>query len=187
MKPLAGPGATPIRRVSSASLSACIPSQTVSLRVAGAVGVVQQQQVELVDAAALEAALGRHPQVARVLLRAAQARVGEAREALGAVALALVEVVTDGADDADLLAGEPLSGSVCANALPSARPSNVSASPAPYASAVRTVGISASGVISAWKRSSSSGSPKCMKRPPLQVPIAVRVGSSPGLSALIAS
>src|SRR4051794_25145787 len=27
-------------------------------------------------------------------------------------------------------------------------------------------------------RSSSSGSPKCMKRPPLQVPTAVRVGSS---------
>ena len=70
--------------------------------VAGAVGVVQQQQVELVDAAALEAALGRHPQVARVLLGPAQARVGEARKALGAVALALVEVVTDGADDADL-------------------------------------------------------------------------------------
>src|SRR3954465_2212507 len=31
---------------------------------------------------------------------------------------------------------------------------------------------------SAIKRSSSSGSPKCMKRPPLHVPTAVRVGSA---------
>ncbi len=72
-------------------------------RVAGAVRVVQQQQVELVDAAALEAALGRHLQVARVLLRSAQTRVREARKALSAVAFAVIEVVADGADDADLI------------------------------------------------------------------------------------
>src|SRR5215217_4226750 len=40
-----------------------------------------------------------------------------------------------------------------------------------------TVRSSPSGRSSAASRSSSSGSPKCMKRPPLQVPIAVRVGS----------
>src|ERR671914_1335560 len=40
-----------------------------------------------------------------------------------------------------------------------------------------TVRMRSSGVRSAARRSSSSGSPKCMKRPPLQVPIAVRVGS----------
>src|SRR5215207_8644984 len=41
-----------------------------------------------------------------------------------------------------------------------------------------TVRSRSSGRSSAARRSSSSGSPKCMKRPPLQVPIAVRVGSS---------
>src|SRR6187402_153650 len=40
-----------------------------------------------------------------------------------------------------------------------------------------TVRRSSSGRSSATMRSSSSGAPKCMKRPPLQVPIAVRVGS----------
>src|ERR1700742_2386563 len=60
--------------------------------------------------------------------------------------------------------------------LCSARPSMVSASPAPYTSAVSTVSIPFPGVISAWKRSSSIASPKCMKRPPLQVPTATRPG-----------
>src|ERR687891_1063403 len=45
-----------------------------------------------------------------------------------------------------------------------------------------TVRIRSSGRSRAISRSSSSGSPKCMKRPPLQVPIAVRVGSSPGIA-----
>ena len=67
---------------------------------------MQQQHVELVDSAALEAALGRHPQVARVLLGAAQARVGEAREALGAVTLTHIEVVAHRANDADLVTRE---------------------------------------------------------------------------------
>ena len=66
--------------------------------VADAVGVVQEQDVEVVDAAALEAALGRLAQVARVLARRAVGR-GEAREALGAVALRAVEVVADRADE----------------------------------------------------------------------------------------
>src|SRR5579884_830523 len=60
-----------------------------------------------------------------------------------------------------------------------ARPSILSASPVPYTSAVITVRIVASGVISATKRSSSSGCPKCMNRPPLQVPIASGPGSMP--------
>jgi hypothetical protein len=56
---------------------------------------VQQQQVEGIDAAALEAALDGHAQIIGVTLRTAQARVGEAREALRALALALVEVMPD--------------------------------------------------------------------------------------------
>ena len=60
---------------------------------AGAVGVVQQQHVEPVDAAAFEAALGRHPDVVRVRALGAQTRIGEARIALRAFAPALVEVV----------------------------------------------------------------------------------------------
>jgi hypothetical protein len=66
---------------------------------AAPVGVVEQQQVERVGAEALQAALGGHAQVAAVLPGAAQARVGEAREALRAVALALVEVVAHGAHE----------------------------------------------------------------------------------------
>ena len=69
-------------------------------RVADAIGVVQEQQVEAVGPDALQRALGRHAQVRRVLLGPAQARVGEAREALGALALAFVEVVAHGADQA---------------------------------------------------------------------------------------
>src|SRR5439155_578952 len=41
-------------------------------------------------------------------VRAAQRRVGEAREALGALALAVVEVVADGADEAERRAVEAL-------------------------------------------------------------------------------
>ena len=122
VNPLAGPGATPIARVRPvlAQRGHALPDR--GARVAGAVGVVQQQHVEGVDAQALERALGRHPQVGGVLVRAAQARVGEAREALGALALALVEVVADRADQRVVVAvGTPAS----------ARPSSVSASPAP--------------------------------------------------------
>jgi len=61
---------------------------------------VEQQDVEAVDAQALEAALGRHPHVVGVAVRAPQARVGEAGKALRAVALALVEVVSYGPNDA---------------------------------------------------------------------------------------
>src|SRR5271167_2828906 len=53
----------------------------------------------------------------------------------------------------------------------------MSASPAPYTSAVITVSMPPPGRSSAVRRSSASGSPKCMKRPPLQVPMAVLVGS----------
>jgi len=100
---------------------------------------VQQQQIEAVDAAALEAAFGRRPQIARVPVGAAQRRIGESGEALGAVALAFVEIVSD-----------------------RARPSIVSASPAPYTSAVMTVSIPPPGRTIAANRSSSIASPKCM-------------------------
>jgi hypothetical protein len=69
-------------------------------RVADPVGVVEEQEVERVGADPLQRALGRHAQVRRVVVLAAQARVGEAGEALGALALAGVEVVPDGADQA---------------------------------------------------------------------------------------
>ena len=65
---------------------------------------MQQEDVEGVDPEALEAALGRHADVAGVLVGAAQRRVGEAWEALRAVALGGVEVVSDRADDAVVLA-----------------------------------------------------------------------------------
>ena len=75
-------------------------------RVAGAVGVVQEQEIERAGADALERPLRRHPDVVGVAVRAAQARVGEAREALRPLALARVEVVADRADDAVAVAVE---------------------------------------------------------------------------------
>ena len=106
VKPLAGPGATPRRPVEPVVADGAQRLPDGLARVAGAVGVVQQQQVEGVDPDPLEAALGGHPHVVGVLgpARPAQARVGEARVALGALALALVEVVPDRADDADAVA-----------------------------------------------------------------------------------
>ena len=98
VKPLAGPGATPYgpREARVAQRGHALPDR--GARVARAVGVVQQQHVEGVDAQALQGALGGHPQVGAVLGLAAQPRVGEAREALRALALALVEVVAHRAD-----------------------------------------------------------------------------------------
>ena len=109
MNPFAGPGATPSRRVRPcvAQLRHALPDGLAG--VAGAVGVVQQQQVEALDAAALEAALGRHAQVAGVVARTAQRSIGEARKALRRRALALVEVVTDRADEAVGVAVSPAS------------------------------------------------------------------------------
>ena len=152
------------RRARPCSRSARMPSHTASLRVADAIGVVQQQHVEAVDAAALEAALGGHAQVLGVALGPAQARVGEAGEALAARR----------AHPRRSRARRRPPGSSCSRRRPaSARPS----------SAVRValavdVGCdhrvdAAPGRSSEIRRSSSSGSPKCMKRPPLQVPIAV--------------
>jgi hypothetical protein len=90
-------------------------------RVARAVRVVQQQQVEAVGAAALQRALRGPAQVARVVLGAAQARVGEPREALRALALAVVEVVADAPTSVKASRGSPAV----------ARPTTRSASPAP--------------------------------------------------------
>ena len=78
--------------------------------VTDAVRVVQQQHVEAVEPAALQAALRRHPQIVPVVVWSAQRRVGEAREALRAGPLARVEVVADGPDDADALARDALEG-----------------------------------------------------------------------------
>ncbi len=65
---------------------------------------MQHQQIEALGAEALQAPLGGHADVVAVVALAAQPRVGEAREALGAVALALVEVVPDRPDQAEALA-----------------------------------------------------------------------------------
>ena len=72
--------------------------------VTGAIGIVQEQQVEVIHTEALQRALGRGAQVVRVGLGAAQGRVGEAREALGALALSFVDVVADRAREVDVLA-----------------------------------------------------------------------------------
>ena len=67
VKPFAGPGATPITPVRPvvAQRRHRVPDRLA--RVAGAVGVVKQQQVEAVGADPLQAALGRRPQVVGVL------------------------------------------------------------------------------------------------------------------------
>ena len=67
VKPLAGPGATPSSRVSPSSRTRLHALPDGVARVADAVGVVQQQQVEALDAAALEAALGGHANVVGVV------------------------------------------------------------------------------------------------------------------------
>ena len=69
---------------------------------------MQQQQIEVVDAAALETLLGRHSQVPGVLIRAAQLRVSETLEAFRAAPLAFIKVVTDRANEAVILAREAL-------------------------------------------------------------------------------
>ena len=71
---------------------------------------MQQQQVEAIDAAALEARLDRAAQVRAVAAGAAQAGIGEARVAAGAVALTVDEVVPDRADEAERVAVEPVDG-----------------------------------------------------------------------------
>ena len=72
--------------------------------VAGVIGVVEEQHVEAIAADPLQAALGRHPQVGTVGARIAEAGIGEPGEPAGAVALALVEVVADRADEAVIAA-----------------------------------------------------------------------------------
>ena len=67
VKPLAGPGATPIRAARPGLAQRRHPVPDRLAGVADAVGVVQQQQVEGGGAEPLQAALGRHPQVAGVL------------------------------------------------------------------------------------------------------------------------
>ena len=67
--------------------------------VAERVGIVEEEQVELLHAAAFEGVLGRHFQVLEILLRAAQRGVGEAREAFRAVAFAIVKIVAHRADE----------------------------------------------------------------------------------------
>src|SRR5262249_42686739 len=55
---------------------------------------------------ALQAALGRHAHVGRVLLRPAEPWVRKPGEALGTFPLTPVEIVSDGADEGETRAGE---------------------------------------------------------------------------------
>jgi hypothetical protein len=73
----------------------CHPVPHALVGVARAVGVVEQENVERVDPDPLEAALDRHPDVARVCVRSAQRRIGEARVALRALPVSGVEIVAD--------------------------------------------------------------------------------------------
>src|SRR3954452_8261682 len=68
--------------------------------VAGPVGVVEQQNVEALLPEPVKAALRGGPQILGVLTRAAQRGIGEAREALRPIALALVEVMAPRPDEA---------------------------------------------------------------------------------------
>ena len=61
---------------------------------------MEEEAVELVHATAGEGFLGGHAEVVAELARRAQGGIGEAREAFGPGALAFVEVVADGADEA---------------------------------------------------------------------------------------
>ena len=74
----------------------------------------------MLGAAAFEASLGSHADVLRILGGRAKSRVGEAWKALGAFTLALIEVVSDCADEAVAVALDPLERpserSVCAPA-----------------------------------------------------------------------
>ena len=69
--------------------------------VADAVRVVQEEEIEALDSAALEARLGGAPQVRAVGSRASQPGIGEARVAARAVTLAVDEVVADGTDETE--------------------------------------------------------------------------------------
>ena len=107
VKPFAGPGATPSCAGQAVRADRLQRVPDGLARVARSVRVVQEQHVEGVDAAAFEAALCRHSDIVGVALRTAQARIREAREALGALAFALVEVVADGPDQGVLVARNP--------------------------------------------------------------------------------
>ena len=107
VKPLAGPGATPIRARQARLAQRLHPVPDHLAGVADPVRVVEEEQVERGGAEPPEAFLGRHPQVLGVGVGPAQRRVGEAREAARPVALALVEVVADGADQRVVLARDP--------------------------------------------------------------------------------
>ena len=97
----------PIDSASPASRNAAIPSQTDLALVTRPVRVVEQQHVEAVLPEALEAPLGGHPEVGAELIRPAKSGIGEAGEALRTVALPLVEVVADRADEAVAVPRDP--------------------------------------------------------------------------------
>src|SRR5919109_936434 len=74
------------------------------------VGVVEEEQVEWAGADPFEAPLGGEAHVVAIAVGAAQARVGEAGEALRPLALARVEVVADRAHQLVVRPGDALEG-----------------------------------------------------------------------------
>ena len=69
---------------------------------------MQEQEIEGVDPAPLEAALGRHLEVVGVARGTAELGIGEAGKALRAGTLAGVEIVADRPDDAHLITRQTL-------------------------------------------------------------------------------
>ncbi len=105
-----GPGRDPELRGQAGLAQRLHAVPDVFALVPGAVGVVQQQQVEGVLAEALEAALGRHPQVGGVGIRTPQGRIREPRKPARPGSRALVEVVADRADQGVGIARSPVQG-----------------------------------------------------------------------------
>ena len=107
MNPFAGPGGDADLRGQARLAQRLHPVPDRLARVADPVRVVEEEKVERGGPEPPEAPLGRHPQVLGVGVGPAQRRVGEAREAARPVALALVEVVADRADQRVVLARDP--------------------------------------------------------------------------------
>ena len=75
--------------------------------VARMVGIVEEDEVELVDLTPLQRFLGGHPQVGGVVGRHPQTGLGEARESLRAIAPCRVEIMSDATHEAVTLARHP--------------------------------------------------------------------------------
>jgi hypothetical protein len=78
--------------------------------VAGGIGIMEEEQIEFLGAAAFEGFFHRHAQIAVVVGRRTERGDGKAGIAAGALAAALVEVVSHRADEAITGAGQAVEG-----------------------------------------------------------------------------